>query len=892
MKRMKSRACMLWLVLMACLAATGANAANFCVSTPAELSAALSTAASNGQDDVIQVVQGTYLGVFAYTAAAMETYGLTIAGGYVTGCVSQTVNPLNTVLDAQAAGVALALDGGVSLPNLTVDGLSLRNGSKGLAVTNATTVTLTNLAGSNNTGAAVEVTNSANLTLTGSVLNANAYGLYVTSVSGLVTLRNNIFSDNTTAGNGGGCYLSMTGGTALLTGNTIIRNAAAAGGGVYVTGPVSVTLDSNLISANTASNNSAGVFADGTTTLSATNNVIARNTSTTGPGGGIGVTLVTKTTLTNNTLTGNQANTGGGLWLRLVNVAHAADIYNNIIWGNTATGVGADVYLENTVAAVVTLKNNDVAGFSSTPTVTLDVTNQNNAPLFQDAANGIYNLTNTSPCYEAGDNAAPARPTLDILGNSRIIGAKVDLGAYEYTGQPLTPSQLQFESAAYTVNETAGLATITVTRTGGSAGVVTAACAASDGTAIAGTDYRATATLLNFLNGQLTATFTVPIINVLPIGTSRTFNLALSNPTGGATLGTSAATVTIQDQSPILTVAKLGDGTGNVASSPDTNIACGTDCTTTTATYAQQASTTLTATADAGSIFTGWSGDTTCAATNPCAVTLDASKTITATFKLAGALQFEKAAYTVFGNLSSVTLKVTRTNGSAGNVGVTYATSDGTAMAAADYVSATNQVLLADTVASGTFDVRILPRPVKEGDKTFELTLSTPTGGATLGTQTMAAVTIQDWIRAALTVTKLGAGTGAITGAPDANAPGLTCGATVLTPCVATYDQSPAVMLTATPAAGAWFAGWAVLGFTYPGTAPLVVTMDADKLVYATFSVCGAGDLNCDGAYNVLDLQSLINCIFGTGDCTRADLNNDLSYNILDVQQLINKIFN
>lgn len=58
-----------------------------------------------------------------------------------------------------------------------------------------------------------------------------------------------------------------------------------------------------------------------------------------------------------------------------------------------------------------------------------------------------------------------------------------------------------------------------------------------------------------------------------------------------------------------------------------------------------------------------------------------------------------------------------------------------------------------------------------------------------------------------------------------------------------------------------------------------------------TAAACQVGDLDCNGAFNILDLQRLINCIFGNGSCTQGDLNGDGSYNILDLQRLINKIF-
>jgi hypothetical protein len=108
---------------------------------------------------------------------------------------------------------------------------------------------------------------------------------------------------------------------------------------------------------------------------------------------------------------------------------------------------------------------------------------------------------------------------------------------------------LEFSTAAYTVNENAGTATITVTRTGGSAGAVTVHYATSDGTAHAGTDYQSASGTLTFNAGDTAKSFTVPIIDRGDSShTTRTVNLSLTSPSGGATLGSPvSAVLTIQE---------------------------------------------------------------------------------------------------------------------------------------------------------------------------------------------------------------------------------------------------------------------------------------------------------------------------------------------------------
>ena len=91
--------------------------------------------------------------------------------------------------------------------------------------------------------------------------------------------------------------------------------------------------------------------------------------------------------------------------------------------------------------------------------------------------------------------------------------------------------------------------------------------------------------------------------------------------TGDVTLGAS-----FQRPTYTLTVAKAGIGNGTVTSSPS-GINCGATC---SQAVLSGSTVTLTATPVAGSTFVGWSGG--CSGTGPCAVTVAADLTVTATF--------------------------------------------------------------------------------------------------------------------------------------------------------------------------------------------------------------------------------------------------------------------
>lgn len=84
--------------------------------------------------------------------------------------------------------------------------------------------------------------------------------------------------------------------------------------------------------------------------------------------------------------------------------------------------------------------------------------------------------------------------------------------------------------------------------------------------------------------------------------------------------------VITKDTGETLTVTKAGDGNGIVTSTPP-GIDCGTTC---SAIYPVDTLVTLSPVADLGSTFAGWEGA--CLGTGVCEVTLNVSKSVTATF--------------------------------------------------------------------------------------------------------------------------------------------------------------------------------------------------------------------------------------------------------------------
>ena len=171
--------------------------------------------------------------------------------------------------------------------------------------------------------------------------------------------------------------------------------------------------------------------------------------------------------------------------------------------------------------------------------------------------------------------------------------------------------------------------------------------------------------------------------------------------------------------------------------------------------------------------------------------------------------------------------------GSAGVVGATVSTSNGSATAAADYTAVNQAVSFADgDTTSKTVNIPILDDGSYEGHETVALALGTVTGGATLGSPNAATLTILENDPAppetfTLTVTTKGTGMGTVTSSPA----GINCPAGCTSASTA-YDQGTNITLVATPAPGSVFIGW---GGACTGTGSCEFKLDKSREGKATF---------------------------------------------------------
>jgi len=108
-----------------------------------------------------------------------------------------------------------------------------------------------------------------------------------------------------------------------------------------------------------------------------------------------------------------------------------------------------------------------------------------------------------------------------------------------------------------------------------------------------------------------------------------------------------------------------------------------------------------------------------------------------------GTLALSASSYSATQNAGAVTITVNRLSGSYGDVGVGYTTADGTAVAGRDYTAVTGTVRWAngDTSAK-SFSVPISNATPFSGNRAFTVSLTSATGGASIGKANRATITI------------------------------------------------------------------------------------------------------------------------------------------------------
>ncbi len=358
-------------------------------------------------------------------------------------------------------------------------------------------------------------------------------------------------------------------------------------------------------------------------------------------------------------------------------------------------------------------------------------------------------------------------------------------------------SQINFDVAAQTVDESAGTVTTTVKRVGANDTSATVAYNTADGTATGGgVDYgNASTSIVTFSPGERTQTVTIPIIDDAIDEVDETFTATISLPTGGGvSIGapaTQTITITDNDAVPVISInnaqgvegnpGPAGSATFSVVKTGATTLASSVLVTPTSGTA------TGGATCAAGIDFINTpttlnfpasnTTDTQTVTVNFCADTaVEGDETFTMVLTPTGAtagaagtgtiqdddstVQFTSPTYSVLegsgGGTTTVSLSVSRTGTGTGlpaasvdastiQVGGTATGNNSCAIAGTDYVVISGQTLswAAGDVANKNLVITICSDNVDELDETLNSMLSNAFN-TTIGAQSTAVTTITD----------------------------------------------------------------------------------------------------------------------------------------------------
>jgi hypothetical protein len=295
-------------------------------------------------------------------------------------------------------------------------------------------------------------------------------GAYIQTFDASATITDNEFRDNSSLSTNdfspGGAYVQTFGAPGVFSRNTASGNDTSlcddsCPGGIYLHmfDADQIVADNTLLNNTTqgVSSSPGGLHLGGNGgDLVFVNNILGGNVSATGPGGAdIGLTDFTMN-LINNTFSLNEGGgNGGGVSVSPGSDTTIVNLYNNIVFNNSTTATGEDIFIANTSApaAEINLFNNDFGEFCLEATATCDFAtlgsnqggNIQEDPLFVDAALGDFRLGADSPAIDAGDAAAPNLPATDHDGNPRPFGPAPDMGALEAVPTLATnPSALNF----------------------------------------------------------------------------------------------------------------------------------------------------------------------------------------------------------------------------------------------------------------------------------------------------------------------------------------------------------------------------------------------------------------------------------------------------------------
>lgn len=320
-------------------------------------------------------------------------------------------------------------------------------------------------------------------------------GLFITRAAG-PTISNCIFENNA-ANDGGGGFAQLSGEGPSFT-NCLFRNNVApggvrGGGGLFALVSVLSLLDCQFID-NTAEKDGGGALVRVDPGTASFTNCVFRGNQAGENGGGLYSSSEDERMINCVFLDNDAINSGGGLHNSYSNLllhsctvagnhavagaggisndASVLSINNTILWGNTADNI-EDVGQQQVSGGAAGIGNSLMQGLPAEADLPFSG-NLDADPIFADLAAGDAHLTTGSPAIDQGRYLSlpldpvlalvgvPELLTFDADGGPRVVGASVDVGAYEFgvtkvdyqsfpgcmsgpEGGPVTPSCRQFD---------------------------------------------------------------------------------------------------------------------------------------------------------------------------------------------------------------------------------------------------------------------------------------------------------------------------------------------------------------------------------------------------------------------------------------------------------------
>jgi len=374
--------------------------------------------------------------------------GFTIAGGNANGRYN---------IHENLGGGMYTDSGGVTVMNCTFNGNSARYSGGGM-YNSSSVLILVNCTFEENRakeGGGMESRTSV-LTFTNCTFRDNS-ALVFTAGLGIrdsnATLTDCTFSGNKAGYASGGLH-SMNSNLKLINctfiGNwTPLPGTSGGGstGGLGISGG-KATVTHCIFSGNSA--RKGGGMTSSNSDLTLTNSLFIGN-SAVSQGGGLGNTSRTvPATITNCTFSDNSAGEGGGI--HNSELGSSAMLTNCILWGNTAArGPQASLRIQSSMETNYCCIEDGQGGIYDPyqgliwGTGNIDADPCFVQPGYSDAnglwIDGDYHLLTDSPCIDAGDPNYIAEPNeTDLDGKPRIIGGRIDMGAYEYS--PPIPAEV------------------------------------------------------------------------------------------------------------------------------------------------------------------------------------------------------------------------------------------------------------------------------------------------------------------------------------------------------------------------------------------------------------------------------------------------------------------